>query len=253
MIGIPGDLPNRPYSMTVFCDFDGPLVDVSDRYYNTYCLALAKIQQSYPAASIQLTPLSKEEFWQMKQERTPDIEIAKCSGLPVAAIDPFLTEVISLVNHPDLLHQDVIQPGVNWALELLHSQGTQLILVTLRDQHQARQILQTAKLDHLFNGIYGANNGIEVAYQNSIELKTQLLKQAATKHWPEMVRRHHPAWVIGDTEADVWSGRNLNIPTIALTCGIRSHSYLQKQSPTVILADLVSASNHLVRTTVSCA
>jgi phosphoglycolate phosphatase len=253
MIGIPGDLPNRPYSMTVFCDFDGPLVDVSDRYYNTYRLALAKVQQSHPAASIKLTPLSKEEFWQMKQERTPDIEIAKCSGLPVAAIDPFLTEVINLVNHPDLLHQDVIQPGVNWALELLHSQGTQLILVTLRDQHQARQILQTAKLDHLFNGIYGANNGIEVAYQNSIELKTQLLTHAATKHWPERVRRNHPAWVIGDTEADVWSGRNLNIPTIALTCGIRSHSYLQKQSPTVILADLVSASNHLVRTTVSCA
>jgi phosphoglycolate phosphatase len=246
-------LPNKPHTMTVFCDFDGPLVDVSDRYYSTYRLALAKIGQSSLTDMIDLTPLSKAEFWQMKQERVPDIEIAKSSGLPVEAIDPFLTEVISLVNHPDLLHQDVIQPGVNWALKLLHSQGVQLVLVTLRDQDQARQILQTAKLDHLFSGIYGANNGIEVAYQNSIELKTQLLKLAVGRHWPESVRQHQPAWVIGDTEADVWSGRNLNIPTIALTCGIRSHSYLQKQSPTMILNDLLSASNHLVRTAVSCA
>ncbi len=253
MIGMSGTLPNKSYSMTVFCDFDGPLVDVSNRYYSTYRLALAKVHRSDLASAVPLNPLSKEEFWQMKQERTPDIEIAKRSGLPIDSIDPFLTEVISLVNHPDLLHQDVIQPGATWALNLLHSQGTQLVLVTLRDQEQARQILQTAKLAHLFSGIYGANNGIEVAYQNSIELKTQLLRQAAAQHWPELVRRHHPAWVIGDTEADVWSGRNLDIPTIALTCGIRSHSYLEKQSPTVILADLVSASNHLVRSPVSCA
>lgn len=248
-----GTLPNKSYSMTVFCDFDGPLVDVSNRYYSTYRIALAKVHRADLAAAVALTPLSKEEFWQMKQERTPDIEIAKRSGLPIEVIDPFLTEVTSLVNHPDLLHQDVIQPGVTWALNLLHSQGTQLVLVTLRDQEQARQILQMAKLEHLFSGIYGANNGIEVAYQNSIELKTQLLRQAAAQHWPELVRRNHPAWVIGDTEADVWSGRNLNISTIALTCGIRSHSYLEKQSPTMILADLVSASNHLVRSPVSCA
>lgn len=254
MIGMPGTLPNEPYSMTVFCDFDGPLVDVSDRYYSTYCLALSKIHQSNLAAADTLTPLSKEEFWQMKQERTPDIEIAKSSGLPIIAIDPFLTEVINLVNHPDLLHKDVIQPGVTWALKLMHSQQVQLVLVTLRDQDQARQILQTAKLDHLFSGIYGANNGIEVAYQNSIELKTQLLTKAAEQHWPDPIRKNHPAWIIGDTEADVWSGRNLDIPTIALTCGIRSHSYLEKQSPTIILDDLLSASNHLVcKTAVSCA
>jgi phosphoglycolate phosphatase len=253
MIGMPSTLPNEPYSMTVFCDFDGPLVDVSDRYYSTYRLSLAKIHRSNPTAA--LTPLSKAEFWQLKQERTPDIEIAKCSGLPTLAIDPFLTEVISLVNHPDLLHQDVIQPGVTWALKLLHSERVQLVLVTLREQEQARQILKMAKLDKLFSGIYGANNGIEVAYQNSIELKTQLLTKAAGQHWPALVRKHHPAWVIGDTEADVWSGRNLDIPTIALTCGIRSHNYLEKQSPTMILDDLLSASNHLVckKTAVSCA
>jgi phosphoglycolate phosphatase len=253
MIGMLDTLPNKSHTMTVFCDFDGPIVDVSDRYYSTYRLALAKIYRKSLSADVILTPLSKEAFWQMKQERLPDIEIAKLSGLPIETIDPFIAQVVSIVNHQDLLHQDVIQPGVTWALQLLHSQGTQLVLVTLRDQSQARQILQTANLEHLFSGIYGANNGIEVAYQNSIELKTQLLKLAVGRHWPASVRKNHPAWVIGDTEADVWSGRNLDIPTIALTCGIRSRSYLQKQSPTMILTDLLSASNHLVRSTVTCA
>jgi phosphoglycolate phosphatase-like HAD superfamily hydrolase len=250
MIGIPDSLPN---TMTVFCDFDGPLVDVSNRYYSTYRLALTEIQKYNSTSSDIITPLAKAEFWQMKQERIPDIDIAKKSGLPVEAIDPFLSQVNQIVNHPDLLHQDVMQPGVGWALHFLHSQQVQLVLVTLRAQEQAQQILQAAQLDHLFSGIYGTHGAIDAAYQNSIELKTQLLRAAAAIHWPPAVHAYHPAWMIGDTEADIWAGRNLDIPTIALTCGIRSHKYLQKQSPTLILADLVSATNHLVRSSVSCA
>jgi len=31
--------------LTVFGDFDGPLVDVSDRYYNTYQIALSNTRE----------------------------------------------------------------------------------------------------------------------------------------------------------------------------------------------------------------
>jgi phosphoglycolate phosphatase len=245
----------RKLPATVFCDFDGPLVDVSARYYSTYRLALANVCKYYNTDNLllSLTPLSQEEFWHMKRNRVPDIEIAGKSGLPPVAIDPFLAQVSYIVNHSDLLYQDTIQPGASWALNLLRSQGIEIVLVTLRAQEQAEQILAKANLLHLFSGVFGTHAHEDVAYVNSIELKTQLLKNAAAIHWPMALRDKQTVCTIGDTEADVWAGRNLGIETIALTCGIRSREYLQQQSPTVILEDLVSASNYLVPSKVACA
>jgi phosphoglycolate phosphatase len=246
---MPRELPK-----IVFCDFDGPIVDVSARYYSTYRLALSNICKYYSTDNLllSLSPLSQEEFWHMKRNRVPDIEIAGKSGLPPAVIDPFLAQVSHIVNHNDLLYQDTIQPGVSWALNLLRARGVELVLVTLRAQEQAEQILAKADLLYLFSGVFGTQANEDVAYVNSIELKTQLLKNAAAVHWPVTVRQQQTACTIGDTEADIWAGRNLGIDTIALTCGIRSQEYLQQQSPTVILEDLVSASNYLVRSKVAC-
>ncbi len=248
MQGMPHRLSSKFSTATVFCDFDGPIVDVSARYYSTYRLALANLQKYFGSSEItSLTPLSQEEFWQMKRNRMPDIEIAGKSGLPPEAIDSFLGQVSEIVNHADLLYQDKIQPGVSWALSLLSSKGAQLILVTLRDRDQAQGILAEAGLLHLFTGIFGTTAQAEAAYVNSIELKTRLLRSAAAAHWPLEIRDQQPAWMIGDTEADIWAGRNLGINTLALTCGIRSREYLQQQSPSFILDDLVSASSYLLR------
>lgn len=248
MPGTPHKLSGKSSTATVFCDFDGPIVDVSTRYYSTYRLALANLQKTFSNdRSISLTPLSQEEFWQMKRNRLPDIEIAGKSGLPPEAIDSFLSQVSEIVNHADLLYQDKIQPGVSWALNLLQSKGARLILVTLRDRDQAQGILEEAGLLHLFTEIFGTTAQAEAAYVNSIELKTRLLRSAVAAHWPAEIRDRQPAWMIGDTEADVWAGRNLGINTLALTCGIRSREYLQQQSPSFILEDLVSASSYLLR------
>jgi phosphoglycolate phosphatase len=52
--------------------------------------------------------------------------------------------------------------------------------------------------------------------------------------------------MIGDTEADILAGQALAIPTIAVTCGIRSRRYVERLQPTCILSDLVSAVQHVV-------
>jgi phosphoglycolate phosphatase-like HAD superfamily hydrolase len=237
---------------TVFCDFDGPIVDVSDRYYNTYRLGLAEVQASDPTKK-RLLPvhrLTKAQFWQMKQERTPDREIAMRSGLRGEQIDQFLHQVSQIVNQPTLLHQDRLQPGVKWALESLHAQGTCLILVTLRCQVQAIQILQNHGLAHLFSQVWGAQDH-SAAYTNYADHKTQLLA-AAIAACPQASlyqsdRGTPSAWMIGDTEADILAGQAMNVPTIGLTCGIRSQTYLQKFAPTHIHSDLASAVRRLVR------
>jgi phosphoglycolate phosphatase len=226
--------------LTLFCDFDGPIVDVSDRYYHTYELGLAKLKAVYQqqGVTLLLNELTKDQFWQMKQERTPDVEIAMRSGLRGQQIEQFLSHVRQIVNQPNLLHQDQLQPGVKWALALLHSQGVRLVLVTLREQNQAVQILRDNQLEPLFTQVWGAADE-DAAYLNQSEHKTRLLQTAISHCAPAS------AWMVGDTEADILAGRATCIPTIALTCGIRSRAYLQKFQPTRIHTDLLSAAHFL--------
>lgn len=239
-----------PTALTLFCDFDGPIVDVSDRYYHTYQLGLAEVKAAYQQQGVTLPVhcLSKQQFWQMKQERTPDPEIALRSGLRHEQINQFLDCVKQIVNQPDLLHQDRLQPRVQWALALLHRQGVRLVLVTLRQQQQATQMLQNYGLASLFSQIWGATDD-HAAYLNQAEHKTRLLKQAIAHCSPEP----EAAWMIGDTEADVLAGHAAGLPTIALTCGIRSRTYLQKYQPTQIHADLPSAAYNLANSLPSAA
>jgi phosphoglycolate phosphatase len=230
--------------LTVFCDFDGPLIDVSDRYYQTYQLALAETQQAFAQSNLAfpLHCLSKDQFWQMKQERTADTEVALRSGLRDEQIIFFLERVRQLVNQSVLLNQDHVQPGVRWSLALLHACGVRLAVVTLRYQAEAEQILQEQGLADFFTSIRGTSDR-QSAYTNYAEQKQLLLSQALAQ---EQYINPDTTWMIGDTEADVFAGQSLGISTIALTCGIRSHSYLSQLQPTRIHSDLVSASHYLL-------
>jgi phosphoglycolate phosphatase len=253
MAGFPRSL-SEP--MTVFCDFDGPIVDVSDRYYSTYHLALTDTAKFYREFSqprltnldlllqLNLQALTKAEFWQMKQDRIPDRDIASQSGLAAEQIDFFLRRVAEIVNCADLLDRDKIQPGVTWALGLLRSQGCKLILVTLRDRDEAIEMLDRHGLRQLFTGIYGTASR-EAAYQNYSEVKTQLLRRAMREHQISPTQLAQ-SWMIGDTEADVLAGQAMGISTIALTCGIRSNLQLSQLQPTIIKSDLLCAVHHLV-------
>ena len=249
MTGFPRSLSEQT---TVFCDFDGPIVDVSDRYYSTYRLALEDTEGFYREFSPQYqvakplpsSVLTKEQFWQMKQNRVPDREIAKRSGLSEEKIDFFLARVVKIVNRADLVDRDTLQPGVSWALNLLKTQGVKLILVTLRDRLEATKFLEQHGLRKLFTGIYGTDDS-QSAYQNYTEIKTYLLDRAMKDRLPTTA---HPnrSWMIGDTEADILAGKAMGIPTIGLTCGIRSYRQLSQLQPTSIEPDLLSAAHRLV-------
>jgi phosphoglycolate phosphatase-like HAD superfamily hydrolase len=231
--------------MPLFCDFDGPIINVSDRYYSTYRLGLARTRQHYSQMQGQpllLRPMTKAQFWCMKQERVPDEEIAFRSGLQEDQVTHFLQEVRQQVNHPSLLLQDQLQPGVPWALSLLQQEGFRLILVTLRCQHQVVEILERYQLSHYFEGIYGVNDA-GIAYDNQVNLKTRLLRQALAHHCS--TKTNMAGWMIGDTEADVLAAQTLGIPSVALTCGIRSLAYLNKLEPDCIHSSLLMLAHHL--------
>lgn len=247
-------LPPSAPGMTLFCDFDGPIVDVSDRYYATYRLGLSQTRSHYRTLRrpIAIRAMSKTQFWQMKQERVPDAEIALRSGLHGESLEYFLDQVRQHVNLPGLLQKDRLQPGVMWALSLLREQGFRLVVVTLRCKSQVQDLLAQYQIQDVFEEIYGADDA-DAAYLNYADVKTSLLRQAIAQHGfhpgEEKTAVALPGWMIGDTEADVIAAQTLGIPAIALTCGIRSQSYLSKLKPNAIHTSLLLLAHSLLRRT----
>jgi phosphoglycolate phosphatase len=233
--------------LTIFCDLDGPLIDVSERYYHTYQQALKATQAAYaladPVESLQVSPLTKPQFWQMKQERLPDEQIALQSGLGAGQVEMFIKNVHRLVNQPALLSKDYLQPGVRWALSLLRFSGARLSVVTLRRQAEAEQLLHEYGLAHLFDQICGTEVDDLAAYKNYADCKQKLLSNVLARCQRLEAKK---AWMIGDTEADVLAGQAVGVSTIALTCGIRSHRYLTQLQPTRVHNNLLSATHYLL-------
>lgn len=243
--------------MTLFCDFDGPIVDVSGRYHSTYRLALARTRRFYGdrGLPLSLTPLTKVQFWRLKQMRTPDPAIARRSGLQGEQVSFFLDQVQQIVNScPTLLRRDQLQPQVPGALALLRRHGITLVLVTLRCEQQVQAFLSRHGLEDAFAAIYGTQDS-SAAYANYSDLKTALLGQAIADHSPTalpplgataglaagLAASSAPlsAWMVGDTEADVIAAQRLGLPAIALSCGIRSRDYLASLKPTAIQPNLL--------------
>lgn len=230
---------------TIFCDFDGPIADVSERYYATYCQGLDRVQRAFTASGspVAIRYLSKSQFWTFKQNRIPDRQIAHWSGLEGGQIDDFLEQVNRIVNHASLLDYDRLQPKAYEGLTMFQQCGVRVVLVTLRPPEQVMQFLAKHKLEWAVSDLYGTTNR-QAAYANQATHKIERLQTAIAVQQRQGydLRR---TWMIGDTEADIMAGQALGIDTVALTCGIRSSSYLQTFRPTQILPDLWTAAQRL--------
>lgn len=226
----------------LFCDFDGPIVDVSERYYRTYKLGLSTLQASYQeehGVELPLQFLSKKQFWSMKRNRVADTEIALRSGVPLGLVDALLAQVQRIVNHPHLLQWDGLQAGADAAIRQLKARGVRLVIVTLRHPRQVQAFLQAHDLSQCIDEIFGASD-INAAHLNRAEQKVALLERAITEQQSQGYRTHSTC-MIGDTEADIIAGQRADITTVAVTSGIRSHDYLQRYQPTEIASNLLQA------------
>lgn len=243
---VPGRLLPIPFrktgsmaTCTVFCDLDGPLIDVSGRYYKTYRLAIDRTVEHYQRQGelIPVSPMRQERFWHLKLERIPDEDIAQMTGFTSEQIDFFLATVRELVNQPKLLEFDRLQPWAMSALKQLHQAGVQLSLVTLRAHDQAVQMLKRFGIYHYFASIQGSTDEF-AAYDNYAHSKTAILSKTMSSM---ALGESESLWMIGDTEADILSAKALGVKSIALSCGMRSRAYLQRLEPYIVLDDLEAA------------
>jgi phosphoglycolate phosphatase len=198
-------------------DLDGPILEGKFRHYACY----SRILETYG-----YKPLSLVKYWQMKRNRMSTQQLLEATDAE-DLLDKFLQMWLETIEQPDMLALDRLQIGVPEKLQQWREQELILILATLRrfSDHLHAQLAYFG-LDALLDYI------VVCEHQLGGIGKAERVKAIVPQISPE-----HSLW-IGDTEIDVGAARAFGCPIWAVSCGIRTESYLVSQFPDFLSTDL---------------
>ena len=227
--------------LRLITDFDGPIMDVSERYYQVYQLCLAQAQR--PDQEIRVLP--KQEFWQMKRSRTPETQIGILSGLDETQAAEFAQNRRKTVHTLPYLVYDQPIPGAVETLERLQQAGVDLVVMTMR---------RVRELDEAFNR---CDLGKFFPLDRRYCLPNDYVKTGDTKDKPLLMAKaiaELPAasdvWMVGDTEADIIAAKTHGVKVMGALSGIRDRTQLEMHKPDLIVKNLAEAVDILL--TVNC-
>jgi phosphoglycolate phosphatase-like HAD superfamily hydrolase len=215
----------------LFSDFDGPLVDVSERYYQVYRFILPKAGSSSP-----VTYLTKDEFWQCKRAQISEREIGRRSGLTEPQAEAFTALRRQYVHAVEFFEYDQVQPGVHGQLTRLQQRGVELAVVTMRRTRELEPALARFDLAQFFPVTRRYCLPNDYAKSNDVFDKRLLLAEAYGS-----AHQHQRCYMVGDTEADILAAQRLHIPALGVLCGIRDEERIAALSPWRIVMDLGEA------------
>lgn len=218
--------------LRLITDFDGPIMDVSERYYRVYQLCLEKTKR--PEQTIHT--LSKSEFWDLKRARIPEKQIGMRSGLDEEQAQEFaLLRRQTVHTLPYLIYDRPIPEAVEM-LEKLQKQGIDLVVMTMRRVKELEVAFEEYDLRRFFplDRCYCLSND----YIKTADVKDKpLLMEKALQELPPA----SDTWTIGDTEADIIAAKTHNIKVIGVLSGIRDRTQLERYQPDFIATNLVEA------------
>lgn len=212
-------------------DFDGPIMDVSERYYRVYQYCLEATRQ--PGQAVQ--ELSKAEFWRLKRSQVPEAEIGVLSGLDREQAQAFSKLRKATVHTLPYLKYDIPVPGAIETLERAQRLGFDLAVMTMR---------RVSELDEAFNR---CDLGRFFKPERRYCLSDTYVKTGDVKDKPLLMQRAQaelpPArtWMVGDTEADIAAAKSAGIPVIGVLSGIRDRQKLLQHKPDWIAGNLMEA------------
>jgi phosphoglycolate phosphatase-like HAD superfamily hydrolase len=218
--------------LRVITDFDGPIMDVSERYYQVYqyCLEQTKYDQQ------PIYQLSKAEFWQLKRARVPEYKIGIKSGLDETQAQKFALIRKNTVHTLPYLSYDQVIPNAISALEKLQYLGIDLVVMTMRREKELAEAFERYDLARFFppNRRYCLSN--DYLKTTDIEDKPLLMKKALNELPPAS-----DLWMIGDTEADIVAAKQSQVKIIGVLSGIRDREHLEQYQPNFIANNLTEA------------
>ncbi|MEO1373957.1 MAG: HAD family hydrolase [Cyanobacteria bacterium J06635_10] len=213
-------------------DFDGPISDVSERYYQVYLLCLEKNRRQ----DQQIRVLSKEEFWQLKRARTPEKEIGIISGLESTQSEDFAQLRKLTVHTQPYFEYDTLLPGAIEALQKVQQARIDLVVMTMRRVRELEYALQKFNLYQFFpeNRRYCLSN--DYVKTRDIEDKPLLMARASKELPPA-----EDTWMVGDTEADIAAAKKHGVKSIAVESGIRDRAQLEAYHPDFFVKNITEA------------
>ncbi|AFY48453.1 putative phosphatase [Nostoc sp. PCC 7524] len=228
--------------LRLITDFDGPIMDVSERYYRVYQFCLEEIR--YPDQAVQ--QLSKAEFWQMKRSRVPEKQIALNSGLNEQQAQEFAQLRRKTVHTEPYFAYDSLIPGAVEALLKIQQAGVDLAVMTMRRVRELDYAFQKYDLVQFFpeNRCYCLSN--DYVKTRDIEDKPLLMTKALAE-----LPAAADTWMVGDTEADIAAAKKHDIKVIAVESGIRDRTQLELYHPDLIVPNLSTAVDFIFKSTVS--
>ncbi|MFK0734282.1 MAG: HAD family hydrolase [Gloeotrichia echinulata GP01] len=223
--------------LRLITDFDGPIVDVSERYYRVYQLCLEKTR--HPGQAVQ--ELSKPEFWQLKRSRIPEKQIALSSGLDEVQAQEFTQLRRQTVHTEPYFQYDSLIPGAVEALLKIQQAGIDLAVMTMRRVRELDYAFKKYDLGKFFpeNRRYCLSN--DYVKTRDIEDKPLLMSRALEELPPAA-----DTWMVGDTEADITAAKKHAIKVMAVESGIRDRAQLAPYHPDLIVQDLSYAVNLII-------
>ena len=225
--------------ISIFFDLDGPIVDVSDRYYRAYLESI----KGFPSNSPNV--LEKNEFWELKRNRITDFEISLMSGLKATDARTSADIRRDLSFKFELFSLDKLFSDVYELFELLKRNKMTFGIVTLRRKKQLSYAMKQFKLDKFIKPdlAFGLEDSHKIS--NDIQEKHILLVQALNR----LEADPNEVWFIGDTDTDIFSGKLAKVSkTIGITRGIRSREQLELLKPDHLIDNLAEVMNLISRT-----
>lgn len=206
----------------LFLDLDGPILDVSERYFRVHKDVLGSLGSSCLARG-------KMQYWTMKRSRQPLSSILDKLSEKQIDTTAFLVEWLKRIELPGYLRLDTVIPGTRDKLGSLQERFN-LILVTLRrDENAIRPQLERLGLGPCFTAVLSHRP----SQSDSWEVKRDLIASSGLLSTP--------TWMIGDSEVDILAGKALGMKTVGVLSGIRNLAALKEAAPDFIVKDL----NHL--------
>jgi len=204
--------------MLIYFDLDGPILDVSDKFYKIYTDLTSEF--GHPR-------LSKEVYWQLKKEHTPSPDIIQrtCSA---EVVELYIKKRLEVIENFSYLKYDKVIPGAYQVLDRLSKKHT-MILVTLRNRSETlSRELEYFDLKKYFRKVLSQDKN-----PGDWQTKVRLIQGCEFLHIRD-------AMMVGDTQSDIKAGRNLGIKTCAVLSGIRTEELIKKAEPDFLIADINS-------------
>ena len=202
------------HTQHLFFDLDGPVLDVSTKYYQVYFDLVVERGGR---------PIPKAEYWAFKQRRVPDEMILRLSGITGWSED-YRRLRKTRIETQEYLRYDRVWPGV---IKMLHDLRARYLLVLVTLRHSREGLLwelNTLGLSSLFHHVLST----DAPGRGRAEAKVALVRKA-------LGAGRFCGWFIGDTETDIRAGQMLGLRTAAVAFGIRTAEPLMRLMPDVLL------------------